>query len=76
MKKLIAGVVTGVIMSIIIIDYKGLAYQFAGIGETKPTSLAELDAAYALNVLLITSVCVVLVYLLNYYITKKQAEPN
>ncbi|WP_404407062.1 hypothetical protein [Jeotgalibacillus malaysiensis] len=74
MEKLVTGLIVGIIVSIIIIDHKGIAYQLAGIGETKPTSLAQLDLTYALSVVLITAVCTVGVYFFSHYITKKRIE--
>ncbi|TFE02331.1 hypothetical protein [Jeotgalibacillus salarius] len=74
MEKLLAGLIIGIIVSIIVIDHKGIAYQMAGIGETKPTSLAQFDLTYAFSTLIITSICMVLVYILSHYIAKKRIE--
>lgn len=73
-EKLVTGLIIGIIVSIIVIDHKGIAYQFAGIGETKPTSLAQLDVTYALSAIIITAVCTVVVYFFSHYITRKRIE--
>ncbi|MFB1082639.1 hypothetical protein [Jeotgalibacillus sp. JSM ZJ347] len=73
-KKLSAGLIIGIIVSIIVIDHKGIAYQLVGIGDTKPTSLAQLDVNYALSATLITTLCVIAVYIFSHYIRKKQIE--